>query len=63
MKLYINTEDKTVTVNGIALTFELLQALTNPNPEVVYRIRRVGNDVIVGTHVSLTEYTPDGMIQ
>lgn len=62
MNFEFNSEDNTMTVNGIRISFELLAALTNPDESVVHSFRRRGNKVTVTTHVSLTEYTPEGMI-
>lgn len=63
MRIDVDTERQVITVNGIDITYGLLDALTNPDESKVFRFVRRKNLVTITSHVSLTEYTPGGMKQ
>lgn len=46
MNVEVN-EDRTVTINGKKFTFEFFEALTEPDEEWLYRLRKVGDTVTI----------------
>lgn len=47
MRIEFDYEMKCVLVNKVAISFELLEAMTNPNARRVLNFQRVGDGVIV----------------
>jgi hypothetical protein len=59
MTLVIDSANETITINGIRVSLELLESLTVSEPQIVYRFRRQGNDLIVDKYeVHATPATP-----
>lgn len=63
MKLDIDTERQMITVNGIGISFDLLNQMTNPDETKLFRFAKRGLGVHISAYVSLTEYVPGGMTQ
>lgn len=63
MRIEIDTENETITFDGIKMTFEFIRILTNPAPEMLFKFERRGNQVKVRSHLNLSEFHPGGAIQ
>jgi len=49
MKIEIDTERQAITIDGVAISLELLATLVNPDKHCFYSFERRGNLVIVNT--------------
>ena len=47
MMVEFDSEQNTITIDGVAMSLEVLSTFANPDPAKLYRMRRVGNVVIV----------------
>lgn len=62
MKIEIDGEREYVIVNGIRISFGLLEALTNPDPNKLYRMVRSGETVTVTSFPTLHNICPTGLV-
>lgn len=47
MILHINTEAKTISVDGITIAFEILKTIVNPDKKTFYTFERFDNRIVV----------------
>jgi hypothetical protein len=47
MKIELDGERQTITVNGVPISLEVLETLTNPDCTKVYRFKRQENDSVI----------------
>lgn len=47
MRVEFDGQDRTITINGVAIAFEILEQMTNPNPRASLRFFRRGDSVDV----------------
>lgn len=49
MRVELDAQAQTITVDGVAISLDLLKALANPKPERVFRLTRAGDVVTAET--------------
>lgn len=47
MTFEFDSEKRTLTVNGVPIAFEVLEGLTQPKSNVLYRVRNIDGAVII----------------
>ena len=62
MKFEFDGENQILIVDGVKIGFAYLAAIVNPDPNMVHRFQRRGNNVHVTSHLSLTEFLPGGAV-